>query len=451
MFNHPIQKAAAVLALSVSLLSSCNASKEISIKADLDPVIANVIASVSKDSLYSYVEDLVAFKTRHSMSIQTSATEGIGAAVSYIESNARRWAKEAGRNDISVRELRYVNGGPQSRMDRFVNVPEVLVTIPGTEGSSEILLMAHIDTRVADLADSTTYAPGADDDGSGLACLLETVRLVSKIPLKQTVKCLFVSCEEQNLGGSQYAASVAKEEGWPLIAVLNNDMIGNSLASETGYVVDNVVRVFSESKSGEDSDNRQLARYVKEMGEKYVPGHEVKLMYRNDRYRRSGDHSSFMAEGFTAVRVCEYCENYEKTHQVVRVENGISYGDIIEDVDFEYLTKNTKVNLAAVLSLASAPAKPQSARIANASALSNVTALSWAPVLNKDGNPDSTVEYEILMRETDTPVWSVVKKCPAATTIEAQKDTIAYSKDNYFYAVRSISASGNPSLPVVCR
>jgi hypothetical protein len=324
-----------------------------------------------------------------------------------------------------------------------------MVTLPGTRAEREILLVAHIDTRVLDVMDSTAFAPGADDDGSGLACLLETVRILSRVPLEQTVKCLFVSGEEQGLDGSRHFAARAREEAWPVLAVLSNDMIGNVRASGTGLREDHKVRVFSESRSGEDSDSRQLARYIKEIAAIYVPEQEIILNYRTDRYRRGGDHSSFLREGFTAVRVCEYCEDYERTHQDVRTEDGIDYGDLPMYVDFPYLVRNIRVNLAAVMNLAMAPARPENVRIANAMELDNNTRLTWDPVTDTEG-----ISYQVLCRETYQSEWMSALPMDLSGTVPASTEPQFYcplSKDNYYFAVRTVSAGGHPSLPAVAR
>ena len=229
-----------------------------------DPLIADAVARVSSDSVRTYIEDLVAFHTRHTLSSQTDPEKGIGAAVNYLAGRCETWARRAEgvRPMPTVEVVRYTAGEKGGRYDRVISAPEIMVTIPGTKAGQEILLSAHIDTRVADVMDSTAFAPGANDDGSGLACLLEVVRILSEIPLEQTVKCLFVSGEEQGLDGSRFLAGKAKEEDWPVLAMINNDMIGNAVASGTGLKEDHKVRVFSESRSGEDSDPRQLASTV---------------------------------------------------------------------------------------------------------------------------------------------------------------------------------------------
>ncbi|MBO6249193.1 MAG: M20/M25/M40 family metallo-hydrolase, partial [Bacteroidales bacterium] len=281
-----------------------------------DPVITEALESVSEDTVRSYIDDLVSFHTRHTLSVQNDPQKGLGAAIDYLARRCEVWAEKApaGRPRPSVEKIRYTVGQNGGRYDRVVSVPELMVTLPGTDGSREIILMAHVDTRVIDVMDSTAFAPGADDDGSGVACLLEAVRILSRIPLEQTVKCLFVSGEEQGLDGSRHFADKALEEKWPVLAVLSNDMIGNTRASGTELREDHKVRIFSESGRGEDSPSRQLARYIKEIAARYVPEQEIVLNYRSDRYRRGGDQRYFQQNGFTAVRVCEYCEDYERTH-----------------------------------------------------------------------------------------------------------------------------------------
>ncbi|MBO4917111.1 MAG: M20/M25/M40 family metallo-hydrolase [Bacteroidales bacterium] len=445
-----------VIAIALLLALSCQSRNDVSTKAD--PVISDALAQVNIDSVRTYIDDLVALHTRHTLSTQTDPERGLGAAIAYLERRCGRWAQSApaGRPAPRIERVYYTAGENGGRYDRVVSVPELMVTLPGTDGARELILMAHIDTRVLDVMDSTAFAPGADDDGSGVACLLETVRILSQIPLEQTVKCLFVSGEEQGLDGSRHFAAKAREEGWPVHAVLSNDMIGNSRASGTELHEDHKVRVFSESRNGEDTDSRQLARYIKETAGIYVPDQEVVLNYRSDRYGRGGDQRYFQREGFTAVRVCEYCEDYERTHQDVRTENGTDYGDLAKYVDFPYLVRNIKVNLAAVMSLAQAPATPAKVRIANAGDLDNNTILTWEPVLGKDGRPDTSVTYQILCRETSDSEWMAampmgIQDRVAATAESLMEYTCPLSKDNYFFAVRALSADGHPGLPAVAQ
>ena len=430
-----ITLAPAVLILLVAV--SCGSGAA----AGADRQISATMAGVSIDSIKVYIDELVALGTRHTLSTQTDPARGLGAAVSYLADRCGRWADAAppDRPRPVVGRVAYTVGQNGGRYDRIAEVPELMVTLPGTRAEREILLLAHIDTRVLDVMDSTSFAPGADDDGSGIACLLETVRLLSQVPLEQTVKCLFVSGEEQGLDGSRHFASLARSEGWPVVAVLSNDMIGNTRASGTELIEDHKVRVFSESPSGEDSDSRQLARYIKELAAIYVPEQEVVLNYRADRYRRGGDQFYFQREGFTAVRICEYCEDYERTHQDVRTEDGVDYGDLPCYMDFGYLARNIRINLAAVMTLAMAPAAPAKAVIANASELDNNTVITWDTV-------PGAASYQILYRHTDCSQWSVL-----ADVCEETSFSCPLSKDNYYFAVRAVSPGGHPGLPAVAR
>jgi Zn-dependent M28 family amino/carboxypeptidase len=262
-----------------------------------------------------------------------------------------------------------------------------------------------------------------------------------------------VSGEEQGLLGAEYNAKKAKKEGWDIEAVLNNDIMGSNNSSETKIVDNTRIRVFSEGLSvldtgrvatnirnlGLENDGkaRQLARYVKEIGERYVENLEVVMVYRNDRFLRGGDHTPYVLLGYPAVRITEMNENYFHQHQNVRVENGIQYGDLPEFMDFEYLRKNTAMNLANLANLAKAPAMPENVRV-EVRRLSNYTSLSWKAPLT-----GSVKGYYVMMRETTSPVWQ--KKFFSPNT----EYVLPYSKDNYFFAVQAVTASGNESLPVV--
>jgi Peptidase family M28 len=262
-----------------------------------------------------------------------------------------------------------------------------------------------------------------------------------------------VSGEEQGLLGSNFMAEKAKNQNRNIEAVLNNDIMGSNNSSETNIINNTKIRVFSESFSvldtgknalnirnlGLENDGkaRQLARYVKETGERYVDNLEVVMVYRNDRFLRGGDHIPYVLRGFAAVRITEMDENYYRQHQDVRIENGIQYGDLPEFIDFEYLRKNTCLNLCNLANLAKSPSMPQEVRT-DTKKLTNFTNLSWkAP---KSGKVKG---YYVLMRETTNAFWQ--KKIFTTDT----KMDLPYSKDNYFFAVQSVSEEGNEGLPVV--
>ena len=418
-----------------------------------DPLIGSAVTDVSVDNMYRLIGGLVGFHNRNNLSSMTDPQRGIGAAADYLYQTVESYIP-ASQGRLSVEKV-YYTVGPNTRLNREVTLCNVVATIRGSQADDDrmIALLAHYDSRVADNSDSLSYAPGANDDGSGIACLMEITRLLSKMDLGITLKIMFLSGEEHGLNGARHMAQVARQENWNLIAVLNNDMIGNGEGSQTRTHENTVVRVFSENipaveteemrrirvynSSENDSPSRQLARYIKEVGERYVDNMTVKLIYRNDRFGRGGDHTPFSQNGFTAVRICEMHENYDRTHQNVREENGVRYGDEIDGIDFEYLRKNTGINLSTVASLALAPSVPENVR-QDISGLTNYSILRWDPP--KQGKQPAG--YYVLIRETDQPQW---QKKIFVTGTELH---LPYSKDNYFYAVQSVDTEGHESLAV---
>ena len=417
-----------------------------------DVLIENAVNDISVTNMKSLVEDLVGFHNRNNMSSKTDPNRGIGAAAEYLYNKASSYILESSGR-LSVEKIYYQAGG--NRLGRDVTLCNVVATIQGSNKSDDrvIALLAHYDSRAAGSTDSLSYAPGANDDGSGIACLMEITRIVSKIDIPITIKLMFLSGEEHGLLGAQHMANIAKEQGWNLIAVFNNDMIGNSNASQTNTQTNTVLRIFSENipvaetpeqtrarvynSAENDSPSRQLARYIKETGERYVDNMSIMLIYRNDRFGRGGDHTPFNRNGFAAVRFCEIHENYDRTHQNIREENGIKYGDEIWAVDFEYVRKNTGVNLSSALNMVLAPSTPENVRVIT-SGLSNFSEIKWeAP---KQGKVPKA--YYLLVRETDQSIWQ--KKILVYGT-EAK---VPYSKDNYFFGVQGVDETGHESLPV---
>ncbi|MBN2773241.1 MAG: M28 family metallopeptidase [Prolixibacteraceae bacterium] len=419
-----------------------------------DPVIYNMVLQISRDSIEQDVRELVSFYTRHNLSVQDNPEQGIGAAWNWIKAEMEKSIPESGGR-LSVAFDDYTVGGEGQRIKTEINLKNVVATLKGTNPDDDriFLISAHLDSRVESDDDSTSFAPGANDDGSGVAAILEMVRIMSKHEFSATIVFMAVSGEEHGLYGATHMAEKAKAENWNLVAMLNNDMIGNSGSSGT-LLNDNMkVRVFSEGvpayeteqmermrayTSGEnDGKARQLARYVKETGERYVDQLTVSLIYRNDRFGRGGDHTPFCKLGFTAVRITEFNENYDRTHKVPRIENGIQMGDLPEFVDYEYVRKNAGINLATLANLAMAPYEPENVGI-SIRGLSNSSILSWEEP-EKGKKPAG---YYVLMRETYQPVWER-KIFLTDTTI-----TLPYSKDNYFFAVQSVDEEGHESLPV---
>lgn len=433
----------------LTLIFSLNAfSQKI---VDRDGEIFDMVNEISRDSLEAYISKLVSFKTRHTLSAQDKADEGIGAARNYVLKKFKQFAKKSeGRFEAYIDTTTLQPDG--NRVDRKVKFGNVMGVLKGSE-DRVLIISGHLDSRRSNIMDSIGVAPGANDDGSGTAAVMEAARVMSAHKFGATIIFVAVSGEEQGLLGANFLAERAKKENWNVVAMLNDDMIG-SIDSDGTLIKDNTkFRVFSEGiphyKPEEkikqiigqglenDGDSRQLARYVKEVGERYVDNLEVKLMYRTDRFLRGGDHLPFLRNGFTAVRLTEMYENYPHTHQDIRQENGIQYGDLIEFVDFEYLRKNTGINVAVLSNLAKAVGKPQKVNM-EVKKLTNYTTLHWEKPLY--GTPKG---YYILMRETSSSMWEK-KIFTTQTSIE-----LPFSKDNYFFAVQSVSEQGNESLPVV--
>ncbi len=417
-----------------------------------NPQIQQLVQQVNADSLKKYTEKLASFHSRHTLN--TDAENGMIAAQNYVKAKFSEFSsKSNGRLTSMIDE--FVVPGDGRRIVSDAKVSNVVAMLHGTNKQDPrmILVSGHLDSRNKDVMDATGAAPGANDDGSGVALVLELARILSQTEFPATLVFVAFTGEEQGLKGATYLADKAKELSWKIEAVLNNDIVGNSKSSETNISNNTVMRVFSETiplaedergaalrrsiNSDNDSPSRQLARYIKELGERYVDQMEVKLIYRNDRFLRGGDQTPFMRNGFTAVRMSEMNENFLYQHENVRIENGVQYGDLPEFMDFEYLRKVAAVNLATAASLAHAPGMPQEVKV-DVRGLSNSTSLSWkAPIHGKAKG------YYVLMRETSSSMWE--KKFYTEDT----QLKLPYSKDNYFFAVQSVSEYGTESLPVI--
>ncbi|HEY5370284.1 MAG TPA: M28 family metallopeptidase [Hanamia sp.] len=419
-----------------------------------DPEIAQMVSEVSADSLKSYINTLVAFGTRSTLSTQSDKTKGIGAARNWVLKKFNEFAKESnGRLTAMIDTITLPADG--KRIDKPVLLGNVVATLKGTDANDHriFIISGHLDSRRINIMDSTGDAPGANDDGSGTSAVIECARIMSQHSFPATIIFVAVSGEEQGLFGSTFMADKAKKENWIIEGVFNNDIIGSDNSNETNIIDNTKVRVFSEGIPAtatekdiarirslgleNDSKSRQLARYVKEIGERYVDNLEVVMVYRSDRFLRGGDHLPYLKNGFTAVRITEMNENFNHQHQDVRIENGIQYGDLPQFVDYEYLRKNTALNLANLSNLAKAPSVPEVVKI-EVKSLSNSTSLSW-----QEPKTGKIKGYYILMRETTSPVWQ--KKIFTAEN----NMKLPYSKDNYFFAVQSVNESGNESLPVI--
>jgi len=418
-----------------------------------DPEIEKMISEVSKDSLESYLKKVVDFGTRNTLSSQTNKNRGIGAARNWVLSKFQQFVTaSSGRLTAFIDTVTIKPDG--RRVNRAVLLGNVVATLKGSDPSDNriFIVSGHLDNMRSNVMDSTGDAPGANDDASGVANVLECARIMSKRNFPATIIFIAVSGEEQGLLGAHFMAEKAKNHNLNIEAILNNDIIGSNHSNETNIIDNTKVRVFSEAffeqdtlkaanirRMGLENDgaSRQLARYIKETGERYVDNLEVILVYRYDRFLRGGDHIPFAQKGYTAVRLTEMNENFTHQHQDVRMENGIQYGDLQEFIDFEYLRKNTCLNLCNLANLAKAPSKPQDVKI-EIHRLTNFSNLSWKVPLS--GNVKG---YYVLLRETTSAFWQ--KKF--FTT--ALKMDLPYSKDNYFFAVQSVGDEGNESLPSI--
>lgn len=419
-----------------------------------DPEIEKMVKEVSPDSLRSYIKSMVALGTRNTLSTQNDPKRGIGAARNWVLGKFNEFAKQAnGRLSAMIDTTTLQPDG--KRIDVTTLLGNVVATLKGTDPNDSrlFIISGHLDDMRSSPTERMGDAPGANDDGSGTAAVIECARIMSKHDFPATIIFVAVSGEEQGLLGSTFMSTKAKKENRNIEAVLNNDIMGSNNSNETNIINNTKVRVFSEGIPAyetektaanirslgleNDGRSRQLARYVKEVGERYVDNIEIVLIYRNDRYLRGGDHTPYVQRGFAAVRITEMNENYTHQHQDVRVENGIPYGDLEEYIDYEYLRKNTTLNLANLANLAKAPAMPDSVKI-EVRKLTNSTLLYWqTPRLGK------VKGYYVMVRESTSAFWQ--KKF---FTSETQM-RLPYSKDNYFFAVQSVNESGNESLPVV--
>ena len=419
-----------------------------------DVEIEQMVKLVSPDSLKMYIKTLVAFGTRNTLSTQTDNKRGIGAARNWVLGKFNEFATQSGGRLSAIIDTTTLPADGK-RVDATLLLGNVVATLKGNDTADKrvFIISGHLDNRRSDVMDRKGDAPGANDDGSGSAAVLECARIMSKHSFAATIIFITVSGEEQGLLGAYYMAEKAKALNLPIEAVLNNDIMGSNNSNETNIINNTQVRVFSEGlpdyeldkkaktirQFGLENDgiSRQLARYVKETGERYVDNLQVVMVYRNDRFLRGGDHTPYVENGFAAVRITEMNENYNRQHQDIRLENGIQYGDVLEYIDFEYLRKNTALNLANLANLSKAPARPEAVTI-DVKKLGNSTSLNWQTP--KSGKVKG---YYILLRETTSAFWQ--KKF---FTNQLQI-VLPYSKDNYFFAVQSVNESGNESLPVV--
>lgn len=419
----------------------------------LDSEIKKMLTEVKSENLEATVRKLTTFGTRHTLSDTKSNTRGIGAAQRWVKSQFDLYALESNGSLSSTIDYFTIKADGK-RIAQDSQLGNVMATLKGSDPTDDrvLILSGHLDSRATDVMDSKIDAPGANDDGSGVAAMMEICKIMSKKSFPFTLIFVAVTGEEQGLYGAKHLADFAKESKWNVLAMINNDMIGNSLSSGTNLRENTKVRVFSETipyleteaeakirkatNRDNDSPSRELARYIKTVTTEYVDQLEIDLVYRNDRFLRGGDHTPFSQNGFTAIRFCERNENYDHQHQNLRTENAIKYGDLPEFMDFDYLKKVTQSNLATYSNLALSPKAPVNVGI-EVKDLTNFSKLVWTAPAGK-----SVYGYSILIRETAASHWekAIFTK---ETTLE-----IPYSKDNFFFAVQAVDEFRHASLPV---
>jgi len=431
-------------------------------KQDRDPAITQIIKDVSPQRAQQTDEKLVSFGTRSTLSVHNpgaaTSSQGIVAARNWIKSEFERISSEC-NGCLEVKTDTFIEQpkGPKDRIIQPTEIQNVYAILKGTDPAQAnriYLVTGHYDSRNSSNENTTDPAPGANDDGSGTTVSIECARAVSKHRFPATIIFLTVAGEEQGLNGSTHFAKMAKEQGWQIEGVLNNDIVGGNRTPGDTLQNDNWVRVFSEgiptaateadirrirAIGGEnDSPSRELARYIHSVGELYDFGaFTPKLIFRRDRYLRGGDHISFNEQGYAAVRFTEYREDFNHQHQNVRTENGIEYGDLLKFVDFDYVANVARLNAATLASLASSPAPPSDVHLLT-KRLENDSKIEWKPA------PGATA-YEVLWRKTtdaDFPEENLQR------TTETKVD-LPDSKDNVIFGVRSVDAKGHRSLIVI--
>lgn len=370
-----------------------------------EDIVAEHARSVDQAELRRSVEALVGFGTRHTLSSQTDPRRGIGAALSWTEARFKSF-------DLpTTRPCDMVTG---KRVPAPTKVCDMIAIQRGTERPNDVVIITgHIDSRVSDVMNAAADAPGANDDGSGVAAVIEAARVLSKHKFPGTIVYAALSGEEQGLLGGKILADYAKAQGWNVVANLNNDIIGNSCGSD-GVCDTKTVRVFSEgprwqghedlaarirSFGGEnDSPSRNISRFLDTLAERLGPNLNLDVMqiWRNDRFGRGGDHTEFLNAGFPAVRFSVAVENYNWQHQDLRTEQGVEFGDTVDKMDFPYLAKVTKLNVAALAALASAPPPPDPTV---EGAVTTYTILKWKRV-------PGAHDYVVRWRRTDGANWS---------------------------------------------
>jgi Peptidase family M28 len=413
-----------------------------------DAALRALLARVDQRRMEATVRRLVGFGTRHTLSVQDNPVRGIGAARDWIFGQMQGFAATSGGRITVVKQAFTQPAG--GRIPTPTVITNVIATIRGTTSPDRVYVVTgHYDSRVTDVLNGVDDAPGADDDASGVAVVLELARILAAHPTEATVVLAAVAGEEQGLFGSAFMAAQMKAAGADIQAMFSNDIVGSS-TDEKGNRDPFTLRLFAEGVpttetpaqattrqniGGEnDGPSRQISRFVSSVASNRETRMNVRVIWRRDRYLRGSDHISFLQQGYPGLRFTEPAEIFAHEHQDVRVENGVQFGDLIEFVDFAYMARVAKVNLATIWSLAQAPGTPKQVLI-DTTVLTNQSTLRWAA----NTEPD-LAGYEVVWRETTAPDWQHVIAVGNVTTV-----TIDLSKDNVMLGVRAVDRTGHRS------
>lgn len=418
----------------------------------LDPRIYEIAKAPSPERIEADIRKLAGFGTRNTLSDTISETRGIGAARRWIKSEFDKISATCGGCLEVSYQYALAEGDERRRIKEDTWIVNVIAIQRGTVHPNRYVIMSgDIDSRASSSTDATTDAPGANDNASGMAGTIEAARVLTQYEFPSSIVYTGLSGEEQGLYGGRFMAEMAKEEGWDIVGILNNDMIGN-IEGINGVIDNTTFRVFSEPTpateteqqrawhrvyGGEvDGPSRQLARYVARMTDLYLPMMEAKMIYRLDRFGRGGHHRPFNDLGYAGVRIMETNENYNRQHQDIRVEDGIAYGDVIEGVNFEYAATLTGVNAIVMAGLAWAPPAPETVMIGGAVRPS--TRLKWDPV-----DDPNLIGYKIYWRDTTAPQWQYARFVGKDVTDFTLENVVI---DNYLFGVASVGKNGNESV-----
>ncbi len=409
-----------------------------------DAKLRAIASPVSEAQLRRTISTLVSFGTRHTLSSQTDPHRGIGAALNWAHDEFARYSAACGNCLTIVKPGQQFTG---SRIPKPTWVYDMVAIQRGTERPNDVVIIqGHIDSRVTDIMNATSDAPGANDDGSGTSAVMEAARILSRHKFPGTIVYAALSGEEQGLYGGKVLADYAKQQGWNVVTVLNNDIIGNSCSSD-GICDSTHARVLSEGprSQGEqdlaaathalggenDAPSRNISRFLDSLADHLKLGLDVRQIWRTDRFGRGGDHIPFLELGYPAARISVAVENYNWQHQDLRTENGIRYGDTIDHVDFAYLARITKLNVAALAAIASAPPPPEPTV---EGAVSTDTTLNWPRV-------PGAAKYKIWWRRTDANQWQTSRE--TSNCKDRCSATLPHIRvDDWVFGVSSVSRKG---------